>query len=219
MTGAIGGLNWRDPALAARALTHRSFGPENYERLEFLGDALVNVIIAELLYERFPKADEGDLSRVRASLINEAALAERARTLRLGEQLRLGGGEAKSGGHRRASILADAFEALIGALYLDQGFETTRQFVRAQFDAAVGAIRDLEVYKDAKTRLQEWLQGRRLPLPRYELIATRGEEHERIFTIRCQVDEPRLERSGEGRSRRAAEQAAAQAVLEALPKR
>ncbi|WP_233842964.1 ribonuclease III [Dyella sp. 2HG41-7] len=206
---------FRDPALAALALTHRSAGRPNNERMEFLGDALLGAIVAEMLYETHPKAAEGEMSRLRAQLVNGQALASLARELELGDQLKLGSGELKSGGFRRDSILADAFEALVAAVYLDGGFEACRETVRALFVDRVAALPRSS--KDAKTRLQEWLQGQGWPLPQYELVATEGEEHARVFEVNCVVTEPvAVVAPGRGSSRRLAEQDAAEVVLTRL---
>ncbi|MFC5577611.1 ribonuclease III [Lysobacter niabensis] len=205
------------PDLLAQALTHRSAGAPHNERLEFLGDALVNVLIAEALYQNWPQADEGALTRARAELVRESALAPIARELDLGARLTLGPGEMKSGGHRRDSILADALEALIGAIYLDAGFETCRKVVLPWFEPAMAALPPPhKVGKDAKTRLQEWLQGKQKPLPVYALVSESGEDHAKIFHITCTLQHPPLTTDGEGGSRRAAEQMAAEAALQAL---
>jgi ribonuclease-3 len=207
--------HFRDPSLAALALTHRSAGKPNNERLEFLGDALLGAVIAEMLYEMHPKAAEGDMSRLRAQLVNGQALAVVARELELGERLKLGSGELKSGGFRRDSILADAFEALVAAVYLDGGFDACRTVVRTLFAERVAALPHAS--KDAKTRLQEWLQAQGWPLPQYELVATEGEEHARIFEVNCLINEPvSVAASGRGSSRRLAEQDAAEVVLARL---
>ena len=209
------GYSFRDPELLRLALTHRSAGRPNNERLEFLGDALVNLAVAELLYEARPKADEGELTRLRAQLVSGPALAERARALGVGDDLLLGPGELKSGGFRRDSILADAFEALVAAVYLDGGFNACREWLRAMFREEVESIES--AVKDAKTRLQEWLQAQGYPLPQYELLATRGEEHARIFEVACVLGEPEPARfEGSGSNRRAAEQMAAESALDAL---
>lgn len=203
------------PELAELALTHRSAGKPNNERLEFLGDALVNLLVAELLFEAHPRASEGELSRLRAQLVNGAALAEVGRELELGDALRMGPGEMKSGGHRRESILADAFEALLAAVYLDGGYDACREVVRGLFTARVDALPKSR--KDAKTRLQEWLQARGLALPRYELVDTHGEDHAKTFDVVCSVERPlALRIEGRGGSRRAAEQSAAETVLQQL---
>ena len=205
-----------EPSLLQQALTHRSAGAPHNERLEFLGDAVLGVIVSDALYARWPKADEGSLTRARAELVRESSLAEVARRLAVGEWLTLGPGEMKSGGHRRDSILSDALEAVIGAIYLDAGFEACRAVVLPWFEEAVSAVPASKVGKDAKTRLQEWLQGRQKPLPLYELKSESGEEHARVFVVRCVLSDPAVAGEGEGGSRRAAEQVAAGVVLELL---
>jgi ribonuclease-3 len=206
---------FRNPALAELALTHRSMGKPNNERLEFLGDALLGAFVAEMLYEAHPNASEGELSRLRAQLVNGQALAVIARELELGDRLKLGPGELKSGGFRRDSILADAFEAMLAAVHLDGGLEACRATVRELFAKRIAALPRSS--KDAKTRLQEWLQGRGLPLPRYELKDCHGEDHARTFDVSCAIDEPMaVTADGSGSSRRAAEQAAADVVLSRL---
>ncbi|MCX7564372.1 ribonuclease III [Xanthomonadaceae bacterium XH05] len=216
MTDRVGHC-FADPSLRRRALTHRSAGARNNERLEFLGDGLVNLIVAEALFHRFPYADEGWLTRARAQLVREESLAGIARELLLGDQLELGPGELKSGGYRRDSILADALEAMIGAIHLDAGFETCRRTVLIWFEPRFASLAVSGTEKDAKTRLQEWLQARGLPLPEYVLLDTRGEEHDRMFDVACRLDTPAMEASGDGSSRRQAEQRAARAILERLP--
>ncbi|TBR08379.1 MAG: ribonuclease III [Lysobacter sp.] len=206
------------PALLAQALRHRSAGAPHNERLEFLGDALVNLFIAEALYARWPTADEGALTRARAELVRESSLASIARTLELGARLTLGPGELKSGGHRRDSILADTVEAIVAAIYLDAGFDACREAVLAWFELPMEALpAPGKVAKDAKTRLQEWLQARQRPLPIYELLAEEGEEHARLFRVSCSLAQPALVAEGEGTSRRAAEQVAAEAALALIP--
>ncbi|HEX5961321.1 MAG TPA: ribonuclease III [Rhodanobacteraceae bacterium] len=206
------GYRFADEALLQLALTHRSAGRPNNERLEFLGDALVNLVVAEMLFDTRPRASEGELSRLRAQLVSEPALAERARALELGDALKLGPGELKSGGFRRDSILADAFEALVAAVHRDGGFEACRAWLRGVFAAPLAAVGPPQ--KDPKTLLQEWLQGRGLPLPHYELLAEHGEEHARRFDVACAIDQPGAVRfEGSGGSRRAAEQQAAEAML------
>lgn len=206
---------FRNPALAELALTHRSMGKPNNERLEFLGDALLGAFVAEMLYEAHPNASEGELSRLRAQLVNGQALAVIARELELGDRLKLGPGELKSGGFRRDSILADAFEAMLAAVHLDGGLEACRAAVRELFAKRIAALPRSS--KDAKTRLQEWLQGRGLPLPHYELKDCHGEDHARTFDVSCAIDEPMaVTADGSGSSRRAAEQAAADVVLSRL---
>lgn len=207
------GHRFASPELLRQALTHRSAGPQHNERLEFLGDSLVNMIVAEALFTRWTRADEGAMTRARAYLVCESALADIARTLRIGERLHLGPGELKSGGHRRDSILADALEAVVGAIYLDAGFEACKAVVLPWFEPAIDALPVGKVGKDAKTRLQEWLQGRQHPLPVYTLIEAIGEDHDKLFRVRCELSRPECACEGEGSSRRAAEQAAAERVL------
>jgi ribonuclease-3 len=206
---------FRDPDLRRRALSHRSTGAANNERLEVLGDGLVNLLVAEMLYEAYPKADEGELTRRRASLVSEPALAALARELELGDELLLGPGELKSGGFRRDSILADAVEALVAAIFLDAGWDVCRRLVRDLFATRVASAA-AQTAKDAKTRLQELLQGRGDPLPAYELVAATGADHAKTFEVACEVAAIGLRTTGLGSSRRAAEQAAAAAALERL---
>ncbi len=209
------GYHFADASLLELALTHRSAGRPNNERLEFLGDALVNMVVAEMLFEARPRANEGELSRLRAQLVSEPALAARARELNLGDLLKLGSGELKSGGYRRDSILSDAFEALVAAIYRDGGFAACRDWLQRVFAQPLAGVGSPQ--KDPKTRLQEWLQGRGLPLPHYELLAEHGEEHARSFEVACVLEQPGAMRfEGQGGSRRAAEQVAAQAALDAL---
>ena len=210
-----------DPALFAQALTHRSAARSNNERLEFLGDAVLNLIVAQYLYQQYPDADEGALSRLRATVVSGESLARIAAALELGPALALGAGELKSGGFRRESILADALEAVCGAVYLEAGFETARAvFLRALAPALVpagnAAASTAEGQKDAKTRLQEWLQGRGLPLPRYQVLEIGGASHAQTFRVSCVVDGVDTSAQGEGLSRRRAEQAAAQQLLALL---
>jgi ribonuclease-3 len=212
------GHTFSKPDLARQALTHRSFGTPHNERLEFLGDSLLNCSVATLLYERFPKLPEGDLSRLRAALVNQRSLAEVATELGLGERLRLGEGELKSGGFRRPSILADAVEALLGAVFLDAGFDATRTAVERLLASRLESAENQPVDKDPKTALQELLQGRGLALPRYAVQKTEGEAHDQTFIVECRVDDLGISASGTGASRRAAEQAAAESVLAQLEK-
>jgi ribonuclease-3 len=212
--GEFAGHAFAAPALLAQALTHRSAGSPHNERLEFLGDALVNQFVAEALYLHWPKADEGALTRARAELVRESALAGLARELKLGEHLVLGPGEMKTGGHRRDSILADALEALVAAIHLDAGFETCRAVVLPWFAPLIDALPPPnKLGKDAKTRLQEWLQARQRALPAYALVEEGGDDHARIFRVSCTLAEPAVQTEGEGSSRRAAEQQAAEAAL------
>ncbi|GAA0709121.1 ribonuclease III [Dokdonella soli] len=210
------GHRFVDPQLLERALTHRSAGHANNERMEFLGDALVNLFVAELVYERHPRADEGEMTRLRAALVNGAALAEIARAEEIGERLHLGPGELKSGGFRRDSILADAFEALVAAIYADAGWAVCRDLVRRLFAERVAA--GAHTPKDAKTRLQELLQAHNLPLPAYDLVGSSGEDHARIFDVTCRITDLSVCTDGSGSSRRAAEQAAAERALAAAQK-
>lgn len=210
------GHRFSKPELLQQALRHRSAGSPHNERLEFLGDALVNLVVAEALYQRWPKADEGTLTRARASLVRESSLAELARRLQLGDRLELGPGEMKSGGHRRDSILADAVEAIIGAVHLDAGFEACREVVLAWFDEALDQLPTGKADKDPKTRLQEWLQGRQLPRPNYRLLDTTGDDHARVFHVACETSDPPLEEQAQASSLRAAEQLAAGRVLARL---
>ena len=212
------GHKFANPELARQAVTHRSFGTPHNERLEFLGDSLLNCAVATLLYERFPQLPEGDLSRLRAALVNQSSLSEVAAKLGLGERLRLGEGELKSGGFRRPSILADALEALLGAVYLDSGFEAVRKAVERLLGDRIESRDKLPVAKDPKTALQEHVQGRKLALPRYSVQRTEGEAHDQTFTVECRVDDLGLVATGQGASRRAAEQAAAEGVLAQLEK-
>jgi ribonuclease-3 len=210
------GHKFGNPELARQALTHRSFGTPHNERLEFLGDSLLNCSVAILLYERFPQLPEGDLSRLRAALVNQSSLSDVAVKLGLGDRLRLGEGELKSGGFRRPSILADSLEALLGAVFLDAGFDATKKAVANILAEKLERDEGSPVDKDPKTELQEHLQGRRLQLPRYSVQKTEGEAHDQLFTVECRVDDLGLTASGQGPSRRAAEQTAAQGVLAQL---
>lgn len=198
------------------ALTHRSANSKHNERLEFLGDSILSFVITDDLYHRFPKVNEGDMSRMRATLVRGKTLAELAREFELGDYLKLGPGELKSGGFRRESILADAVEAIIGAVYLDSGTETVRKMVLGWYKTRLEAIQPGVSQKDPKTRLQEFLQGRRKPLPSYEVTRIQGEAHNQEFTVICVVsgvDKPFI---GKGTSRRKAEQSAAELALEKL---
>ena len=197
-----------------QALTHRSFGAVHNERLEFLGDSVLNCVIAQALYERFSEVREGDLSRLRANLVRQETLAEIAQRLGLGEQLRLGEGELKSGGFRRPSILADALEALFGAVFVDGGFEQARKTILMLYEPFLAHLDPRHSGKDAKTALQEFLQGRRLALPQYQLRATHGEAHAQEFEVECLIPELGISTLGRGPSRRAAEQEAARRAFE-----
>ncbi len=205
-----------DRALLDQALTHRSAGAPHNERLEFLGDALLGLVIADELQRRRPHADEGELTRLRASLVRREALAELARELALGECLRLGGGELKSGGYRRDSVLANGFEAVLGAVYLDAGFPAAQALVRRLYAQRFARLPEKGPPKDPKTRLQEFLQARGLARPAYAVIATAGEDHERNFSVTCTVEGLGEPVHGQGASRRKAEQAAAAGALSRL---
>lgn len=203
------GHDFSDPQLLERALTHRSFGALNNERLEFLGDGVLDCAMAHALYQCFPKLPEGDLSRLRAHLVKEATLSEIAATLALGEHMRLGEGELKSGGWRRPSLLADTLEAIIGAVFLDAGFEAAEQLVARLYAPLLDNLDPQSIGKDPKTLLQEYLQGRKLALPEYALLATEGEAHCQTFRVECRIPALSIRTQGEGGSRRAAEQHAA----------
>ena len=210
------GHRFRRGELLEQALTHRSFGAPHNERLEFLGDGVLGCVVAETLLVRFPQLSEGELSRMRASLVRQEALAAAAAALGLAEHLRMGQGESASGGARRPSILADALEALYGAVFLDGGYAEARAAVLATLAGALETANGQTTAKDPKTRLQEVLQARRHGLPRYQVVATRGAAHEQIFEVECSVEELDLHARGSGTSRRAAEQQAAQALLSRL---
>ena len=210
-----------EPALLQRAVTHKSFGADHYERLEFLGDAVLELSVSTMLYARFAQGAEGDLTRVRAHLVRQDMLHRLALSLGLPQVLRLSEGEAKGGGAQRPSILADALEAIIGAVYQDAGFDAARDLVVRLFEPVLDESGSLEVWaKDAKTALQEWLQARKMPVPTYGIEATRGKAHEQVFVVSCALPTLGVQVQGEGTSRRAAEQVAAQAALQqvmALP--
>lgn len=204
-----------DPALLAEALTHRSHSSRNNERLEFLGDAVLNVVIASELYHVRPDDNEGSLSRLRSRVVRGETLARVARRIGLGDHLQMGEGELKSGGYLRDSVLADALEAVLGAVYLDAGFEAASRVIRAAFGDVVQSLPDAEALKDAKTRLQEWLQARSRPLPVYTLVREEGAEHAKHFHVACRLEDTGFEAQASGTSRRKAEQEAAAAVLAA----
>ena len=210
------GHSFGQAGLLTRALTHRSHGADHNERLEFLGDAVLSLAVSSLLYERFAGSDEGDLTRVRAHLVREDSLHRVALALGLPEVLHLSEGEVRGGGALRPSILADAVEALIGATYLDGGFERALAVVRRLFGEVIATTEIDNWSKDAKTELQEWLQARRIPVPSYRIIATRGQAHAQTFEVECAVPALSLQETGEGKSRRAAEQEAARRMLDAL---
>ncbi len=210
------GHRFAQAGLLSRALTHRSFGADHNERLEFLGDAVLNLAISALLFERFAGSDEGDLTRVRAHLVREDSLHRVALTLDLPQVMRMSEGEMRGGGAQRPSILADAVEALIGAVFLEGGFDAAQATVRNLFGEVIQATSMDAWSKDAKTELQEWLQARKLPVPTYRITATRGEKHAQTFEVECAVPALGLAEPGEGRSRRVAEQEAARRMLEQL---
>lgn len=207
------GYAFRRPELLLQALTHRSHSATHNERLEFVGDAVLNCAIAAALYQRFPQIPEGDLSRVRANLVNRDTLARIARELDIGAAIRLGEGELKSGGADRPSIVADTLEAIFGAVFLDGGFDAARQVIEAIYTAELDAVNPAAPEKDAKTRLQEWLQARRIAVPEYAVTAVAGEAHAQTFTIACRIPALELVTEGTGPSRRTAEQRAAAAAF------
>lgn len=209
------GYRFADPRLARQALTHRSYGAPHNERLEFLGDGVLNCAVASLLYAHFPHLPEGDLSRLRANLVNQDSLSRLANQLDLGSHLLLGEGELKSGGFRRPSILADALEACFGAVFLDGGFDAAAAVIRALYEPLLAELDPKAMGKDPKTLLQEFLQGRHLALPKYQVIEVRGEAHEQQFRVECLIPELAICTQGEGSSRRSAEQLAARLAYEA----
>jgi len=209
---------WQRRELLTQALTHRSFGARNNERLEFIGDGVLNCVIGLMLFQRFPDQPEGRLSRLRANLVNQESLHEIALELDLGRYLRLGEGELKSGGAQRPSILADALESLLGAALLDANFEVASDIIKRLFDPRVNAIDPAHQGKDAKTRLQEWLQPRRLGLPEYALTQTAGQAHAQVFHVECRIPALKLVTAGHGPNRKTAEQMAAEAALNELEK-
>ena len=208
------GYAFRRPELLRQALTHRSYGVDHNERLEFIGDSILNCAIALALYRRFPQMPEGELSRMRANLVNKDTLCRLARSLDLGSTIRLGEGELRSGGAARPSILADALEAVLGAIFLDGGFDAAADAISRLYGAEIAGIDPAGLAKDPKTRLQEWLQSRKLAVPEYEVTGIRGEAHIQTFDVVCRVPALGVAGSGSGPSRRAAEQAAAAAAFE-----
>lgn len=210
------GHAFADPSLLRRAVTHKSFGADHYERLEFLGDAVLSLGVSALLFRQFDRSDEGELTRVRAHLVRQDMLHRLALQLGLPAVMRLSEGEAKGGGAQRASILADALEAIIGGVYLDAGFDAARDLVLRLFEPLVAETTLDGWRKDAKTALQEWLQGRKMVVPSYRIESTRGPAHEQVFVIACDLPDLKLSVQGEGLSRRAAEQVAAEAALAQL---
>ncbi len=210
------GLSFTDPTLLQEALTHKSAGTPNYERLEFLGDAVLELVVTEQIYRLHPTLDEGAMTRMRVALVRRESLAEVAKRLQLGRYLQFGQGERKSGGMHRASILADSFEALVGAVYLDGGFEVAREVIKAQFDWDKLQTVSADGLKDSKTRLQEWLQAQNLPLPDYGVVKTEGREHDRVFTVRLTASALNEAVEASASSIKWAEQAAAALALEQL---
>lgn len=210
------GVRFAQPELLVRALTHRSYSADHNERLEFLGDAVLNLAVSDLLFGHFARSPEGDLTRVRAHLVRQDMLHRIALSLQIPAALRLSEGEARGGGAQRPSILADAMEAIIGAVYLDAGYDAARALVLRQFEPLVTETATQTWAKDAKTQLQEWLQARRQSVPDYRIETTRGRAHDQTFVVVCAVPGYGIEERGEGRSRRAAEQEAARLVLERL---
>jgi ribonuclease-3 len=208
-----------DASLLRQALTHRSYGTPHNERLEFVGDAVLNCVVARALYQRFPDTAEGDLSRSRASLVNKDTLARVARRLALGDVVRLGEGELRSGGTDRSSILADALEAIFGAVFVDGGYDAARGVIESVYADILRDADPTVLSKDPKTRLQEWLQGRKIAVPAYAVIATHGEAHAQVFEVECRIAALDLVTQGAGPSRRTAEQEAAAVALAAIAER
>jgi len=205
-----------DATLLSQALTHRSHSSHHNERLEFLGDSVLNFVVAALLFQRFPRIDEGDLSRLRANLVKQSSLADIAGKLSLSQYLRLGEGELKSGGFRRPSILADAFEAVLGAVFLDGGFDAAQKVIARQYEPILLHVDPKTLGKDPKTLLQELLQARKLDLPAYTVVATHGAAHNQLFEVECQIPKLEIKVSAPGASRRAAEQSAAELAIAAI---
>ena len=218
MKASVDGIDYcfSDPQLLQEALTHRSAGPRNNERLEFLGDGVLNMVVAARLYELRPQAQEGDLSRMRARLVRGVTLSDIAAGIALGRQLSLGEGEMKSGAYRRTSIQADAFEAILGAIFIDGGYKACRKVILHFFDPIIENLPDVEDLKDAKTRLQEWLQARGRPLPLYTLEREEGADHAKKFFVSCRLPDDSSSAEESGSSRRKAEQAAAGRLLREL---
>jgi len=206
--------SFTQPELLQQALTHRSFSASNNERLEFLGDSVLNFIIAHQLFNLFPHLPEGDLSRLRAKLVKEASLAEIAVDLHLGDALKLGEGELKSAGWRRPSILADALEAIVGAVYLDGGFDAAQKVVALLYRDKLSTIDPKAIDKDAKSQLQEYLQSKKMELPEYQVVSIEGEAHAQTFTVQCFIKKLKLTTTGVGTSRRVAEQQAAKLAMD-----
>lgn len=205
--------SFSDLSLLGEALTHRSYSSKNNERLEFLGDGILNFVIAHELFKQYPDVQEGDLSRLRANLVNKDSLAEIAGQLALGDVIRLGSGELKSGGFRRPSILADTVESILGAVYCDGGFEACRELIVRLYASRLAQSTDLQSLKDAKTQLQELLQSRHFSLPDYQVTNITGQAHAQVFHVKCSIDKMNIKVTGEGKSRRKAEQVAANSAI------
>jgi len=210
---------FKDESLLEQALTHRSVGSINNERLEFLGDGILNFVIADVLFHQYPSCSEGDLSRLRAHLVNGVTLAEIARELNLGDFMRLGAGELKNGGFRRSSILADVVESIFGAVYCDGGFEDCSRLILRLYEVKLNNIPDVQSLKDAKTRLQELLQSRKIPIPVYKVIKVSGKAHDQSFKVECIIKSMEITTHGEGHSRRKAEQISAEAAIRHVRKK
>lgn len=210
------GYQFLQPSLLQKALTHRSYSAAHYERLEFLGDSVLNCVIAKYLFDHHPELPEGDLSRLRSKLVNQQTLCTLAQGLNLGEFLLMGEGERKSAGFRRPSILADAMEALFGAVFLDSGFPQAEQVILSLYIPFIEQVDVQSMGKDAKTQLQEHLQAHKLALPKYTVIATQGEAHAQLFVVECEIVQLKIRTRGEGSSRRIAEQVAAHAAYHLL---
>ncbi len=209
---------FKDKALLELALTHRSFHGSNNERLEFLGDSILNFIVAELLFKKFSDLDEGDLSRLRSQLVKESTLSEIGAAINIGEYLKLGEGELKSAGWRRPSIMADGIEAIIGALFMDGGIDASHLFITKSYQDRINSINPREIHKDPKSILQEFLQSKKIALPSYEIISIEGEAHSQFFKVNCSISELKLISEGEGTSRKVAEQMAAKVAMKMLKK-
>lgn len=207
---------FQNAELFQQALTHRSATNRNNERLEFLGDAVLDFVVSGAVYRTYPEAAEGDLSKLRAVLVKDVTLAELASEMGLGEHLILGSGEQKTGGHRRESILADALEAIFGAVFLDRGFDAAKELIDRVYEQRYRGLPDINDLRDPKTRLQEWLQARKLELPNYELVEVSGKDHKQRFSVTCTVVERSAASSGESTTRRKAEQKAARKMMEIL---
>lgn len=207
---------FQNAELFQQALTHRSATNRNNERLEFLGDAVLDFVVSGAVYRAYPEAAEGDLSKLRAALVKDVTLAQLASEMGLGEHLILGSGEQKTGGHRRESILADALEAIFGAVFLDSGFDAAKQLIDQVYEQRYRNLPDIKDLRDPKTRLQEWLQARKMELPNYELVEVSGKDHKQRFSVTCTVVEKSAASTGESTTRRKAEQKAARKMMEIL---